>query len=183
LDRFVHKLTQFCLSFFFCATIIAFGSTHTVNPVSAKTGFCDDWDVERWDEEVKPKVESTKEGDDHRLACLDDIMNDIELSSVTRDPWKDFPALRSLLRDRVDWDSQRPMISVDVDQCQAKNKPPCIRTERIAVGPKQVQSGEVFDIFSDLWKEENKPLIVKREQLQQSFWATKVNNILNRTWA
>ena len=50
------------------------------------------------------------------------------------------------------------------------------------VGPKDAESGKVFNIFSNLWKEEGDPLIVKREQLEQSFFNTNVANILNKTW-
>ena len=138
--------------------------------------------MEKWDEEPQEATQSEKKDSDKRLACLDDIMNDIELSSVTRDPWKDFPALRALLLERVDWDTGKPMISIDREKCFPKLKPPCTTKERIFIGPKDVQSGEVFDQFTNLWKEENEPLRIKKEQLQRSFWETKVPNTLNRTW-
>jgi hypothetical protein len=111
-------------------------------------------------------------------------MNDIEMSNPKHgdDPWKDFPTLKGLLRERVDWDSGKPMIDIDIEHCQAKNKPPCIRKERLHIGPKDVQTGNIFTTFSQLWKEKNDPLIVKRDQLYESFLSTKVPNMLNSTW-
>lgn len=92
---------------------LAFGSTHTLNPVSIATGFCDQWDSDDWtDDNESSNKEGPRAGHDSRLACLDDIMNDIEYSSVHRDPWKNFPTLKSILRDRVDWNSVRLRRSV-----------------------------------------------------------------------
>ena len=157
---------------------IAFGSTHTINPLSTKSGFCDDWDADKWDEEDQPKSEAQQ----GRLACLDDIMNDIELSKKSTDPWKDFPSLKALLRDRFDWDSGKPMIAIDIENCPSKSKSPCALQERIHISPNDVQSGKIFDKFSQVWREKNDPLIIKREQLQEAFWSTEVPNVLNRTW-
>ncbi len=110
-------------------------------------------------------------------------MNDIEYSSVHRDPWKNFPALRSILRDRMDWDSVKPMVDVRIESCHGTNgKKACTETETLKFGPKDVENGHIFDAFNSLWKEEGNPLIIKREQLEESFMNTKVANILNRTW-
>jgi hypothetical protein len=127
-------------------------------------------------------VESKRDNTNRKLACLDDIMNDIEMSTKLRDPWKDFPTLKGLLRERVDWDSGKSMIDIEIEHCQAKNKPPCIRKERLHFGPKDVHTGDIFTAFSEIWKEENDPLIVKRDQLYESFMSTKVPNVLNSTW-
>lgn len=110
-------------------------------------------------------------------------MNDIELSSVSRDPWKNFPALKKLMRDRIDWDTGKPMVNIEIDHCQGEgNKKSCKQKDVIKVGPKHVEKGEIFNIFSELWPEKGDPLIVKREQLEQSFFNRKVVNILNQTW-
>jgi hypothetical protein len=47
----------------------AFGSTHTLNPVSTSTGFCDDWDTENWDADPKLKATPLHEKVSN-LACL-----------------------------------------------------------------------------------------------------------------
>ena len=151
-------------------------------PVSSKTGFCDDWEASEWDSDGSLHT-GDEELEDKRLACLDDIMNDIELSRISIDPWENFPALKMLLRERVDWDVGKPMIRIDMDICQRGNsKGPCKTNSSQFVGPKDVQSGEVFNIFNGLWREENEPLLIKRHQLRESYWDTKIPNILNRTW-
>jgi hypothetical protein len=180
----------------------------TIVPQSSKTGFCDDWDADRWDETTvqssssssSSSQENNSNEEDHhhdkRLACLDDIMNDIEMSAVTRDPWQNFPTLKALLLDRVDWDVGKPMIRIDMDTCPSSKQQQhhhhhhgnkghsssCRTKESIPIGPKDVQSGNVFTTFTNLWHEEDEPLTVKREQLRESFWEPKVPNILNRTW-
>jgi len=158
---------------------LTFGSTHTVNPISTKEGFCDQWEVDRWDEEPSP--EEAKRHADTRLACLDDILTEIEYSSDSN-PWKNFPALERLMRDRVDWDSDHAMIGVTKEYCQEKEKSPCANTTTLKLGPKDAQTGNLFTQLSETWKEEEEPLVVKREQLRESFWDTKVRNILNHTW-
>ena len=45
-----------------------------------------------------------------------------------------------------------------------------------------VEDGNMFDIFNDLWKEEGAPLMVKKDQLVDSFMSNKVKNILNYAW-
>ena len=165
---------------------LSFGSTHTVNPISSKEGFCDEWSAERWDEEPTKSTSSKSKQMDARLACLDDIFTEIEYTSYDhkrKDPWKDFPALRALLKERRDWDSDFDMIRVVEEYCQPKEKPPCAKNQTAAsFGPKDVQTGHIFTRMSELWKERGDPLIVKREQLRESFWDTPVTNILNHTW-
>ena len=110
-------------------------------------------------------------------------MNDIEYSSAHRDPWKNFPALKSLLRDRTDWDTGKPMVDIKVELCSKESgKKDCVEKETLRFGPKDVESGSIFNVFNSLWKEEGDPLIIKREQLEESFMNTKVKNMLNTTW-
>jgi hypothetical protein len=109
-------------------------------------------------------------------------MNDIELSSVHRDPWHNFPALKALMRERTDWDTNKPMVCIDISHCVEKSKTPCEPKGRISVSPKDVAAGEVFDTFNDLWNEVDSPLILKKEQLAQAYWDSKVPNVLNQTW-
>ena len=157
---------------------VTFGCTHSVNPISSKMAFCDQWDVERWDEEPSPD-DSNPQKD---LFCLDDLMNEIENSRPDEDPWADFPVLKNLLKDRVDWDSAFPMISIVQEKCEAKEKTPCKNRTTTNLSPRDAQNGNIFNVFDRIWKEENEPLVVKREQLSRSWWETNVPNILNKTW-
>jgi hypothetical protein len=124
-----------------------------------------------------------------RLACLDDIMSDIEFTATSsRDPWKDFPTLKSLLRDRIDWTTGKPMINVEIEHCRsakaqenAKNNA-CTLVRTIEFGAESVQDRSMFTEFNDLWNEKGSPLLVKKEQLEESFFNTNVPSILNRTW-
>lgn len=159
---------------------LTFGSTHTVNPISSKMAFCDQWDTENWGEE--PSDADPKPRRD--LFCLDDLMNEIdEYSSPGNDPWQSFPVLKSLLKDRVDWDTSHPMISVIRESCKPQEKSPCGgSTATTNLGPRDVQTGDLFTIFNRIWNETEKPMLVKREQLSKSWWETSVPNILNQTW-
>jgi len=159
---------------------LTFGSTHTLNPVSTNAGFCDDRDGGKWGDE--PKSNSESDENESTLACLDDIMNAIEYSSVNRDPWKHFPALKALMRDRIDWVTGKPMIDIEIVHCNSTNKNSCETTERVEIGAKEVQDASIFQIFNDLWKEEESPLIVKKEQLEDSYINSKVVNILDHPW-
>mmetsp|Transcript_7255 Transcript_7255/g.17054 ORF Transcript_7255/g.17054 Transcript_7255/m.17054 type:complete len:1074 (+) Transcript_7255:44-3265(+) len=158
---------------------LSFGSTNTMNAVSTSTGFCDDPDSR------------TRESEEHggpnsqRLACLDDIAIDIEAASKdgNDDPWKHFPALKSFLGDRVDWNSGKPMIDIEIEHCQGKKgKRRCVQDDLLHVKPKEVESGEVFRIFNNLYPEEGDPLIIKKDQLDNSFGARGKPNVLNHTW-
>lgn len=186
IEKKYGKSSSLDTQFFFAA----FGSTHTLNPISIGTGFCDQWDDNEWDADTnsgssgkESRLGGKESLRDKRLACLDDIMNDIEYSSVHRDPWKNFAALKSLLRDRMDWDTTKPMVDVHVELCQGPNgKKSCIEKETLKFGPRDVETGAIFDAFNSLWTENGNPLLIKREQLEESFMKTKVANILNRTW-
>lgn len=75
------------------------------------------------------------------------------------------------------------MIDIEVSHCNNTNKNSCeIVGDPIEIGAKDVQDGNIFNIFNDLWKEDGNPLIVKKEQLEDSFMNSKVKNILNNTW-
>jgi len=158
---------------------ITFGSTHTVNPISSKEGFCDQWDAERWDEEPVSNSKS-KRFADARLACLDDIFTEIEYSSEKKDedPWANYPSLRALIKERRDWDSDFPMIDIVQELCKEKEKTPCAVNSSIPLGPKDTQNGNAFTQFGKVWKEKEDPLIIKRDQLRESFWDPKLTNIL-----
>ncbi len=163
-------------------------------------GFCDDWHAEQWDEEPRTfKKHSSLDGDDEaspfsnsdtvdpKLACLDDVMADIELHATPKhDPWKDFPALKALLKDRADWDSDFPMIEIQhcVDAATRKGISSSNQTLcTVRLGANEAQSGELFAHFSKVWHEKNDPLLTKRDQLLDSFQRnTKVPSILNSTW-
>jgi hypothetical protein len=150
---------------------LSFGSTHTVNPISSKTAFCDNWD-------------DSNDAESRRLdlACLDDLVREIENIRPGEDPWENFPQLRTLLKDRVDWDSDFPMIGIVQETCEVKEKEPCASRVKLHLGPKDAQTGDLFAHFSRVWNEKGKQLIVKKEQLAESWWHTHVPNILNKTW-
>jgi hypothetical protein len=98
-------------------------------------------------------------------------MRDIELHS-SEDAWKDFPALKALLRDRIDWDTGKPMISIEVEACvspnddERKKKLNCQIAEQIKLGPKQVEDASIFDTFSHHWQEADMHLMVTLLQTQ-----------------
>jgi hypothetical protein len=160
---------------------LTFGSTHTLNPVSTSNGFCDSWETDNWDEDPR------KHEHGGTLACLDDIMNDIELHSEG-DAWKNHSALKALMRDRIDWDTGKPMIAIELEKCfppkedAKRSKVICQIADRIAIRPKHVEDASMFDTFGEHWKEEGEPLQIKKEQLVQSYQNSSVLNILNHTW-
>jgi hypothetical protein len=114
-------------------------------------------------------------------------MQDIAMHSAD-DAWQQFPALKALLRNRIDWDSGKPMISIELEKCFApsdedkRKKLVCQIADQVKVGPKHVEDASIFDIFGDHWQEEDQPMIVKKEQLVDSFMNSSVLNILNNTW-
>ena len=60
------------------------------------------------------------------LACLDELIDGIEKSGEKgKDPWRDFPALENLLKDRVDWDTDYSPVTVRREKCLKSEKPPC----------------------------------------------------------
>lgn len=75
------------------------------------------------------------------------------------------------------------MMAVKVEVCHDKSgKKNCVEKETLHFGPRDAESGHIFNAFNALWKEEGEPLIIKREQLEESFMNTKVVNMLNHTW-
>ena len=75
------------------------------------------------------------------------------------------------------------MIDIEISHCNNTNKNSCEPTgDRFELNGKDVQDGSIFQTFTDLWKEEGKPLITKKEQLENSYMNSKVPNILNHTW-
>lgn len=142
-------------------------------------GFCDGID------NIQCKPKSSKVPNRSNLACLDELLSGIEGSrskqSKEHDPWKNFPALRLLLKDRVDFDSGFPMIRVEREYCEEDEKSPCQNQTNVDFGPADVMSGRVFDQFSKIWKEANDPLKVKFDQLRQSWWNGPVPNPLMTT--
>lgn len=157
----------------------AFGSTHTVNPISSKSGFCDHHNVDRWDEEPSTSEKSPAYT---KLACLDDIYTEVESGDYGTDPWENYPALKALIKHRMDWDSDVPMIEVTVEHCKQNPKLPCDHNTTVTFSPRDSETGDLFDRLGRLWKEEDSPLFIKKEQLKESFWSTNVPNILNQTW-
>lgn len=105
----------------------------------------------------------------NNLACLEDIVAEIEATD-SDDPWKDFPALRLLLKDRVDFDSTFATVAIEREFCKENEKRPCSNQTVIALGPKDVMSGTLFDQFKSIWREKGDPLGVKLDQLRESWW-------------
>lgn len=160
---------EYEFSFSFCA---AFGSTHTVNPISTKMGFCD----------VNTKKSKGDRVQNRNLACLDELIKGIENSRGKQDkghdPWRSFPALRLLLKDRVDFDSNFPMFRIEREYCKRGN---CQNKTTLDFGPEDIMNGQVFSQFSKVWKEKNNPLIDKKDQLVHSWWHAEVPNPLITT--
>ena len=161
---------------------LSFGSTHTVNPMSAKRAFCDNWSFNDWDEEEE--TSETPELLDSKLACLDDLVLEVDSSAdLTKlDPWENFKSLRLLLKERKDWDSDFSMVQVVKEQCSENEKSPCAKNVTFQFGPRDVETGNIFAQMNKIFKERGEPLEIKRQQLSESFWSTRVPNILNNTW-
>ncbi len=103
---------------------LAFGSTSTVNTISTKMGFCDLNDDDAGNRKRKSSAPVKKQNRSD-LACLDELVAGIEASgkaNKNRDPWKNYPALRLLLKDRVDFDSAYPMVRVEKEICEDGDK-------------------------------------------------------------
>jgi hypothetical protein len=124
----------------------------------------------------------------YRYNKKDDISLDIEQHSLHEDPWMNFPSLKALLRDRIDWDIGKPMIDIEIEHCYPsgtggnKNKAICKIADRVSLGAKQVEDASIFSTFHSLWEEQGAPLMVKREQLEESFLNSTAWNVLNHTW-
>lgn len=148
---------------------LSFGSTTTVHPISSKMGFCDRDDV--------PHDERGA-----NLACLEEILGIIE-SSKGDSPWKNFPALRLLLKDRVDFDSAFPMVSVEREYCHEGEASPCNNQTSFHFGAEDVMTGNLFSEFSSIWTEKGDPMRVQQEQLQHAWWRpySNIPNMLKAT--
>lgn len=163
---------------------LAFGSTHTLNCISTKMGFCDNDATTEFsniaDSSGKPTAPDTTNR--ANLACLEDIVEHIEKSSKSSDPWANFPVLRSFLKDRVDWDTDFPMIKIQKEKCHKGEKPPCAARNSTNFGPMDIQTGRIFDGFAEVWNEKGEPMLVKKEQLEEAWWHSPFPNIMNSTW-
>mmetsp|Transcript_18988 Transcript_18988/g.39303 ORF Transcript_18988/g.39303 Transcript_18988/m.39303 type:complete len:870 (-) Transcript_18988:347-2956(-) len=156
---------------------VSFGSTLTISPVSSHDAFCDEWEFNNWDEEPEPA--SVVDG---RGMCLDDLALDVQnFANDTHDPWRGYPALRSLLHERVNWDTDFPMIEVVQEDCESEAGSFCLKRFS-EVAPGDVATGRIFLDFGELWKEEGDPLLVKHEQLRNSFWNSDIPNPLSEPW-
>lgn len=156
----------------------AFGSTSTVNPISTKMGFCDGDDM---DIEKSGRRRGKGKKQHSNLACLEELVSGIESSKGDTDPWKDFPALRLLLKDRVDFDSAFPTVKVEREYCEAKEVSPCKNQTIIDFGAKDMMNGRIFEQFSEIWREDKDPMGVKLDQLRKSWWNHPVPNMLEST--
>lgn len=159
--------------------LVAFGSTHTVNCVSTKMAFCDIW--KEGSEPVDDEEIDKKGGPQHDLLCLDDLVKEIE-GEAGGDPWASFPQLKTLLKDRVDWEEDFPPISIIHEKCKLKEKQPCADRTKEDFVASDVQTGDLFTRFAEVWKEEGEPMRIKKAQMVTSFWDTPLPNPLNHTW-
>jgi hypothetical protein len=163
---------------------LSFGSTTTVHPIPTKMGFCDDPEDEG-EETLKSKGHKSSKGEkeqNRNLACLDELVMGIEAkANETYNPWQDYPALRLLLKDRVDYHSAFAMIRVEREFCDENEKSPCKNQTTIDFSAKDVMNGNIFDRFSKIWREENDPLGVKLEQFRDSWLKSNVPNMLEST--
>jgi len=158
---------------------VSFGSTLTISPMSSQVAFCDEWEFQTWDEE--PEQPSLSANNSRRL-CLDDLTLDIQNSAnETYDPWGDYPALRSLLLDRKDWDTDFPMVEVVQEDCKSDSGSFCLKRYS-EVSPADVATGRVFLDFGELWNEKRDPMFVKYKQLQSSFLNSDIPNPLSEFW-
>jgi len=163
---------------------LSFGSTHTINPISTRTGFCDD-DFGPINDASKRTSDAIKNGTNRaNLACLDELVKGITGAGrgKGKDPWRDFPALKSILEERVDWDTDFSPIAIHEETCVGAEKSPCKLQEEKHFGPKDIQTGNIFSEFSKIWKEKGNPLKIKLEQLESSWWNNPFPNLLDSTW-
>ena len=162
---------------------LSFGSTSSVNPIPTKMGFCDDPDDGREDSRRAKRDKSKSRKEQNRnLACLDELVSGIEAkANETYNPWQDYPALRLLLKDRVDYDTAFPMIRVEREFCDEDEKSPCGNQTTVDFSAQDVMDGNIFEQFSNIWREEKDPLGVKLEQMRDSWWKGNVPNMLEST--
>lgn len=167
---------------------LSFGSTNNVVPISTKAGFCD-------------APDGLAGADRTKLACLEELIPEIEEAAKKQrrnkrgskhDPCKAFPALKHLLIDRVDWDTNFPMIQALVEKCNPgekekeardeNTKHQCHNRSAVNFSARDTPGGHIFEQFNKIWNEKDQPLRIKRDQLLQSYWHGPVGNILNTTW-
>lgn len=163
---------------------LSFGSTHTINPISTRTGFCDD-DFGPINDDSKRNSDAVKDGMNRaNLACLDELVEGIKEAGKGKgkDPWRDFPALKSFLEERVDWDTDFSPVAIHEETCVGAEKSPCKLQDEKHFGPKDIQTGDIFSEFSKIWKEKGNPLKIKQEQLESSWWNNPFPNLLDSTW-
>jgi len=153
---------------------LSFGSTHTLNSISTRTGFCDD----DFGSEVNNTVNRAN------LACLDELVEGIKGTDEgnRKDPWRDFRALKSFLKERIDWDTNFSPIVIHEETCVGTEKPPCKIEHERHFTPKDIQTGDIFSEFSKVFKEKGDPLKIKKEQLESSWWNHPFPNVLDSTW-
>jgi hypothetical protein len=151
-----------------CFEMKAFGSTHTLSPVSTKNGFCDKY--------------KESQAERFHLACLDELVGGIQRNNelYQDDPWRDFPALKRILLERIDWDTDRPPVVIIKDSCSKSDR--VCNTTALNFTVQQVEDGEIFTEFSKVFRENGDPLAKKREQLIRSWWNNPFPNPLNTTW-
>ena len=139
--------------------------------------FCDNWKNGKLgndEDSARPRSD---------LYCLDSLVREVEESTTEADPWKTFPQLKTLLKNRVDWDTDIDMISIIEEVVCENNASPCDpNITNTSLSALDAQSGELFRAFSRVWREKGQEMVIKLEQLAESFWASNVPNILNRTW-
>lgn len=129
-------------------------------PLTQTFRFCDGDD-----KDISRRAKANKKS---KLACLEELVSGIESSKGTADPWKEFPALRLILKDRVDFDSGGfPIIQVEREYCKHDERPgTCDNETAIDFGPKEIMNGKIFGQFSKIWQEKGDPLGEKLEQLR-----------------
>ena len=103
-------------------------------------GFCDGDDTEVGKTGWR-RTKGRKKQNRNNLACLEELVSGIESSKGKTNPWEEFPALRLLLKDRVDFDSIFPTIRVDREYCEEKEVSPCNNQTKIDFGPREVMNG------------------------------------------
>ena len=90
------------------------------------------------------------------LACLEELVSGIESSEDTTDPWKDFPALRLILKDRVDYSTIFPPFKVEREYCKQDETSPCNNQTVYNFGAREMMNGRIFDKLSQIWNEKGK---------------------------
>ena len=91
------------------------------------------------------------------LACLEELVSGIESSKDTvTDPWKDFPALRLILKDRVDYSTIFPTFKVEREYCMQDETSPCNNQTVYNFGAREMMNGKIFDQLSQIWNEKGK---------------------------